>query len=168
MFNNVILIGMPGSGKSTIGRLLSSKLSYGFYDTDRAIELNEDMTIEKIFEIKGENYFREKERILINDLRKMSRFIISTGGGMPVYFDNLNRLKKIGITVFINSSLEVLVKRSSNLNNRPLLKNDAEKNMRSLYYERINIYNQCDIIVQDNGYNAEYIAETITKGLLKY
>ena len=168
MFNNVILIGMPGSGKSTIGRLLSSKLSYGFYDTDKAIELNENMTIEEMFELKGEIYFREKERMLINDLLKMNKYVISTGGGMPIYFDNLKRLKKTGITVFINSSLEVLIKRSPNLNNRPLLKDYAEKNMRSLYYERINIYNQCDIIVKDNGYNAEYVAEVITKKLLKY
>ncbi len=168
MFNNVILIGMPGSGKSTIGSLLSSKLSYGFYDTDKAIELNENMTIEKMFELKGEIYFREKERMIINDLLKMNKYVISTGGGMPIYFDNLKRLKKAGITVFINSSLEILVKRSPNLNNRPLLKDHAEKNIMSLYYERINIYNQCDIIIKDNGYNAEYIAEVITKKLLKY
>lgn len=168
MFNNVILIGMPGSGKSTIGSLLSSKLSYGFYDTDKAIELKENMTIEKMFEINGENYFREKERMLINDLQKMTRFIISTGGGMPVYFDNLKRLKHAGITVFINTSLETLIKRSNTLNDRPLLKNNAEKNMRRLYCERIDIYNQCDIIIQDNGNNAEYIAETIIKKLSKY
>ncbi|MDF2883926.1 MAG: shikimate kinase [Clostridiaceae bacterium] len=168
MFNNVVLIGMPGSGKSTIGKLLSEKLSYSFFDTDKAIELNENVSIEKIFQTKGESYFREKEKMIINDLLKMNKCIISTGGGMPVYFDNLNRLKEAGITIFINSSLEALIKRNGTVSNRPLLKNNVENNIRKLYCKRIDIYNQCDIIIHDNGYNAEYIAETIIKKLTKY
>ena len=87
----ICLIGMPGSGKSTIGKQLSDKLKYSFFDTDEEIEKKEKTKIKDIFLKKGEDYFRSVETDIFNDLMNKNKIVISTGGGLVI--KNLDKLK---------------------------------------------------------------------------
>ena len=87
----ICIIGMPGSGKSTIGKQLSEKLKYSFFDTDEEIEKQEKIKIKDIFSKKGEDYFRSVETTVFNKLINKNKIVISTGGGLVI--KNLNKLK---------------------------------------------------------------------------
>lgn len=138
---------MPYSGKSTIGKLLSRKIGLEFFDTDNIIEEKYEENIENIIKNKGEAYFRKLERKLIEELilKNSNNLLIATGGGMPIYFNNLFMLKNLGTIIFINTNINTILKRSSINNNRPLIKNNFELSLLDLYYFRFNIYRQAHI-----------------------
>ena len=114
----ICIIGMPGSGKSTIGKKLSEKLKYSFFDTDEEIEKQEKIKIKDIFSKKGENYFRSVETAVFNELINKNKIIISTGGGLII--KNLDKLK-ISFNIYLYCSLDILTQRASRNNLRPLL-----------------------------------------------
>lgn len=146
---NIILIGMPLSGKSTLGRELSKILKYDFIDTDILMEEIEGKSIKEIFKIYGEDYFREKELEIINKLKKENNKVISTGGGLPIYNGNIYKLKNIGFTVYLKVPLEELIKRmvKKENNTRPLLKDNDTKFLEGMYKERIEIYEKAHTII---------------------
>lgn len=148
--NNIILIGMPYSGKSTIGEHLSRKMGLEFLDTDNMIEKKYEDNIENIIKSKGEAYFRRLERKLIEELtlnNNNNNLLIATGGGMPIYFNNLFMLKNLGTLIFLDTNIKTIIKRASINNNRPLVKNNFQLSLLDLYYFRFNVYSHAHIHV---------------------
>ena len=135
----ICIIGMPGSGKSTIGKALSKKLNYDFYDTDNTIEDISRLKISEIFASNGESYFRDLESKVLNQLIKINKVIISTGGG--IILKNKKILNK-SFNIFLQCDLDVLIERVSRNNNRPLLLNNLKKNMKNLFNQRKELYNK--------------------------
>lgn len=120
---NIILIGYMGSGKSSLGKLLSQKLKMNFIDSDSEIEKEEGITIPQIFAAKGEAHFRELEvEFLLHN--EFENCVIATGGGMPCFHNNIDRINLIGKSVYLEVSPEELLKRiHQDANERPLLDN---------------------------------------------
>lgn len=149
MGKNVVLIGMPGSGKSTIGKLLAKKLGMEFFDMDEYIEKVENKSIIDMFQL-GEEYFRDAETKASMELSNKSSKVISTGGGIVKRKINIDLLKKNGIVIFLNRPLEI-IKRDINTSSRPLLK-DGIQLLNQMYEERISLYKKyCDYEIINNG-----------------
>jgi len=126
----VFLTGMPGCGKSTFGRKVAAKLDSDFIDLDKVIVEKEGLSISEIFETKGEKYFREIESALLKEtIINKNQFIMATGGGAPCFFDNMNYMNENGITIYIDTPIEILLERLtvSGINKRPLLKQMGEE-----------------------------------------
>ena len=133
------LIGMMGSGKSSIGKLLANKLQFSNIDIDKEIEKDEKLSIKEIFEKKGENYFREIESKYL--LRKRKLAVVSCGGGIILNKKNREFLKTSGYTIYLKSSIPTLEKRLLNENSRPLLDNDGLKEtLITIYNKRKRLY----------------------------
>ena len=145
----VFITGMPGCGKSTFGRKVSSALGVNFIDLDNEIIRHENRSINEIFESNGESYFREIESEILRNLTiKNESFIMATGGGTPCFFDNINFMNDNGITIYIKTEIEDLLDRLSEKgkNKRPLLKGLRRKDLfkeladkldsRKYYYEK--------------------------------
>ena len=137
---NLIFLGMMGSGKSSIGSLVAKKLQLNFIDIDNEIETELGLSIKKIFETKGENYFRKfEEKITLKKL-KLNPVIISLGGGA---FTNRNIRKEViknHLSFWLNWSDEILVNRLKNSKKRPLVSNASENEIIDLIKKRSNIY----------------------------
>jgi shikimate kinase len=151
---NIYLIGMPGSGKSTIGKALAKQLNYRFIDLDHEIERNALMFIDEIFEKYGEETFRIQEKKALSEIRG-DHLVISTGGG--VVKDRTNKHLMQGIKVYIDTDITLIEDRIVNDYPRPLLKN---KSLDTLYQERmLNYVFFADLIVSNDG----NIEQTTTK-----
>lgn len=159
---NIILIGMPGCGKTTIGKVLSERLKVEFIDMDWYIEEKYGKTITQIFE-KGENYFRQLENEAARELGEKKQVIISTGGGVIKNLENIKLLKKNGIVVFIDRPVED-IKKNIETSERPLLKQGADK-IYDLFKERYNIYNECCDFQIVNDSSIDEAIEKIVKAL---
>lgn len=145
---NIILIGMPASGKSTIGKLLAKRTEYEYYDADKYLERKEKMKISNIFKEKGEEYFRNLETKYLKKLSYKEGIVISTGGGAVKRKENMEILKKSGIVIFLDRKTEDIMK--ENHEHRPLLQNP--ENIQKLYSERIDLYRKyADVIVENKG-----------------
>ncbi|WP_461613373.1 shikimate kinase [Clostridium sp. Marseille-QA1073] len=164
---NIIFIGMSLSGKTTLGYEVSKELCYNFIDTDKLIEKRENNTINNIFLLKGEQYFRQCEKNLLNDFKKTERTLISTGGGLPIFNDNMKTLKDIGIVIFLKVDLELLIKRGKNIVDRPLLKCDYEKKLKNMYEERIKTYSKAHMTIE-LGENKEENIDLIMNNIRKF
>ena len=148
---NIVLIGMPGAGKSTIGRILSDKLKYELIDTDRLIVEREECEISDIFSEKGEGYFRDLESDVIKEVSLKKNVIISTGGGAILRDENVNALKAYGRLYFLNRDLSALKPTSD----RPLA--DDFIKIKKLYDVRLPIYKKAadETIDGDKGIDFE-------------
>ncbi|BBM41239.1 shikimate kinase [Leptotrichia shahii] len=154
---NIVLIGMPGCGKSTIGYRMSQKINYSFFDADKYLEEKENRIISDIFSKEGEEYFRKLETKYLKDLSKKEQIIISTGGGAVKKKENIDILKQNGIIIFLNRTIEDISK--ENHENRPLLQN--VENLWKLYDERINLYRKYADIIIKNDDDMNVIVERI-------
>lgn len=118
----VYLIGFMGSGKSFLGRKLADQLGMDFYDLDDQIEEKAEMPISEIFERFGEGFFREIEKSVLHATAKLNEGIISTGGGVPCFFDNVDWMNQQGLTVYLQTDAQLLAERlASEMDHRPLL-----------------------------------------------
>ena len=147
---HIFLIGFMGSGKTSLGRLLARKLKFEFLDTDLLIEDQEKSSIQEIFNTKGESYFRQKEKeALLHLCEKSQPTIFSTGGGMPIFYDNISVMKENGIVIFLNVPVGMLYFRLKNDVKRPLLaeKENLYDYIETTLNERIPVYQQADFTV---------------------
>ena len=157
----ICIIGMPGSGKSTIGKILSKKINYKFFDTDENIEDETKSKINDIFTNKGEAYFRELETKVLNKLIKINKVVISTGGG--IILKNKNILNK-SFNIYLQCDEDILIERASRNKDRPLLLINIKKNMKNLFNERKDIYNDlADLKINTKSDIHKTIAEILNK-----
>ena len=120
-----------GAGKTTVGRLLANKINYSFIDVDCFIENRYHKTISKIFEEKGENGFREIEHRALLEISSYEKVVVSTGGGLPCFFDNMEIMNRTGITIYLKSSIDELISRlNTERQQRPLI---MGKSLEELY-----------------------------------
>lgn len=154
---NLVFIGMPGCGKTTIGRILAEKLHKSFFDVDEYIEKTTGRLIKEIF-LDGEEAFRKIERKAVLELSKSTSSVISTGGGAVKDVNNIISLKENGIIFFIDRPLEDIIN-DLETKDRPLLKEGKHK-VYKLYEERYNLYKEyCDFHIR----NTETIEATVKK-----
>ena len=116
----IFLIGYMGSGKTTLGRKLAYILQYQFIDLDDYIEKQEGRKISHIFEEDGEDYFRKLERVYLHRVIDKEDLVISTGGGTPCFFDNMNQMNEYGKTIYINIHPKALLPRKRRKRNARL------------------------------------------------
>ena len=161
----IALIGMPGCGKSTIGKMLSEKTKIDLIDLDEYIE-GKGQSIESLFE-KGENTFRNCETDCLKETANIEKsLILSTGGGIVKIKQNVDILKENFIVVFIDRPLDNIYS-DIDVNTRPLLKNNKEA-LINLYNERYNLYKDACHIKIDNVFNIEKVVEIIINKIDKY
>jgi shikimate kinase len=146
---NIVLIGMPGSGKTTIGKILSKKSGLKLIDIDKYIEKSSGKTIPQIF-AEGEEAFRNLEREAVRKFSNEKGLIISTGGGTIKNYSNIKALKENGIIIFIDRPIENIAT-NANLSKRPLLK-DGISGLYAIYDERYELYKKyCDFQIENNN-----------------
>jgi shikimate kinase len=162
----VVLVGMMGAGKSSIGRRLATRLSIPFVDADTEIEKAAGMTIPEIFAAHGEPYFRAGEARVIARLLDGGPQVLSTGGG--AYMNPLTRdaVRARGISVWLRATLDVLTRRIKRRGDRPLLQNvDQTETLRRLIEERYPIYAEADLTVESRDVPHDTIVDEIVAGL---
>ncbi len=158
---NIFLIGFMGCGKSTIGKKLAKLIDYDFIDFDQLIENKERLNINDIFNLKGENYFRELETTLLNNLN-INNSVISLGGGTPCFNDNMTIINQKGLSIYLQLPVKTLVKRLADSKiKRPLIE-DVKHNpsalinrINDMLIEREPYYLKADIIFNSINMNAE-------------
>ncbi len=147
---NIFLIGSMGAGKSTLGRLLASALKRPFYDSDKIIEERCGASIPWIFDLEGEEGFREREIQAIEDLTQLKGIILSTGGGSVIKPENRRCLKERGVVVFLRTTVEQQLLRTNKDRSRPLLQTeDPRKKLEELKAIRDPLYLATAHIVVD-------------------
>lgn len=145
---NLYLIGMMGSGKSTVGKLLAQRLEYRFIDTDAAIEKICAQSISEIFQTAGEAEFRDIETQVLADISAYTRLVVSTGGGIATKLENWNHLQQ-GLVVWLDVSVDVLVERLRGDTTRPSIANtrpeELHNKLSSILAERHDRYAAADL-----------------------
>ncbi|MBN2190148.1 MAG: shikimate kinase [Candidatus Aureabacteria bacterium] len=163
---NIVLFGFMASGKSTVAKILSQKLNMKYIEMDDVIEKEAGMPIPEIFSKKGEQYFRNLEKILSERLSSSDNLIISTGGGVVLNEENIRNLRKNGITFSLMVSPENVIKRTEKSTHRPLLNMPDRKNqVGRLLLQRKTHYEKADHIIDTNGLSPENVADAIIKKL---
>jgi shikimate kinase len=146
---SIVLVGLMGAGKTSVGRRLAEKLGLEFVDADHEIETAAGQTIPEIFATHGENYFREGERRVIARLLEEGSKVLATGGGAFMNAETRSAIKRGGVSVWLKADLDLLVKRVQKRDNRPLLKGqDPREVLGKLIDIRYPIYGTADITVE--------------------
>lgn len=144
----IVLVGLMGAGKSTVGRRLAARLGLPFKDADQEIETAAGMTIPDIFAEHGEDYFRDGERRVIARLLQQGPAVLATGGGAYMNAETRVRIAEAGISIWLRADFDVLMRRVRKRSNRPLLQNpDPEGTMRRLMDARHPVYALADVVV---------------------
>ncbi len=160
---NIVLIGMMGSGKSSIGRKLSKKLNLDFIDIDNKIEEMENKTISEIFKINGENYFRKIEEELSITYLKLTNKVISLGGGGFINQKIRKQCLKNCISIWLNWKNETLINRIKNSKKRPLTTKLNTYQLKKLIFKRSKIYNSSEYKINCDKLSKEEILNKIIK-----
>lgn len=161
---NLILVGMMGSGKTTMGRVLARHLGKVFVDSDKEIQQRTGVTIPHIFDIEGETGFRQRETAVIADLVGGDNMVLATGGGVVLAEQNRVLLQHNGIVIYLKASVHDLWLRTRNDRNRPLLQTtDPHAKLTELHHQRDPIYQQIADIVIKTGRQS---VQTLMLGLV--
>ncbi len=149
---NLFLVGLPGAGKSTLGRQLARRLGKTFIDADAELERKLGVTIATIFEIEGEASFRDREEAALIELAAMTNIVLATGGGVVIRAANRDRLRANGTVVYLHAPPETLRERTRRSRHRPLL-NTADPGARliELYTARDPLYREVAACVVESG-----------------
>jgi shikimate kinase len=159
---SVVLIGMMGAGKSSVGRRLGKVLDLPFVDADTEIEKAAGMTIPEIFARHGEAYFRSGETRVVGRLLEEGNTVIATGGGAWMNPQTRAHAKRCGVSVWLKADFDILLRRVKKRGGRPLLKDNPEDTLRRLLAERDPVYAEADIVVRSREVPHEtMVAETL-------
>ena len=164
---SIVLDGMPGSGKSAVGRRLAARLQLPFVDADEEIERAAGKPIMDIFKDHGEAHFRDGERKVIARLLNSGPQVLATGGGAFMVAETRDNVRRLGISVWIKAELQLLVRRVLKRNTRPLLQVDPEGVMRALMQTRYPIYATADVTVESRDLPHDAIVAEIIEALAK-
>lgn len=164
---NVFLIGPMGAGKSTIGRLLAKELGYPFKDSDREIEARTGADIPWIFDVEGEEGFREREEAMIAELVTEDGIVLATGGGVVMRQANRQALAANGLVVYLRTSVDQQLQRTAKDRQRPLLQTpDPEKVLRDLMAKRDPLYGEiADLTIDTDQRGPKVVVNTILAAL---
>jgi Shikimate kinase len=170
---NIFLIGYMGCGKTTIGRLLADDLGMQFVDLDTFIETRFHKTIDALFQEHGEDRFRTIEMNALKEIAQFENIIVSTGGGAPCFFNNLEMMKENGTVVYLKASVDELLKRLwVGKYKRPLLKEKNKEEMSeyitTTLEKRESFYSQADYIYRAERQNTENEVKAIVERLKTY
>lgn len=162
----VVLVGLMGAGKSTIGKKLASVLGLPFRDADTEIEIVSRMSVPELFATYGETEFRDLERRVIQRLLEAGPMVLATGGGAYMNAETRSTVAEAGISVWLNAELDVLMDRVSRRQNRPLLQSsDPRGVMRKLIEERYPIYALADLTVMSRDDRKDVIVQEVIETL---
>src|SRR5580692_11753615 len=163
---SVVLVGMMGAGKTSVGKRLAAKLGLPFVDADAEIEAGAQLTIPEIFERFGEAYFREGERKVIARLLTSGPIVLATGGGAFMNATTRENIARHGVSVWLKPSFDVLLARVRKKSNRPLLKTaNPEETLRQLQDERSPIYALADFTIESLDAAHDSVVEAILRRL---
>jgi shikimate kinase len=163
---SIVLVGMMGAGKSSIGRRLASELGLPFVDADGEIEAAAGMTIPEIFETHGEPYFRSGEARVIARLLEGGPQVLASGGGAFINPQTRALIRARGVSVWLKADLDVLMRRIRRRSDRPLLKtDDPERTLQRLIEERYPVYAEADVTVYSRDVSHEAIVADIIAAL---
>lgn len=162
--NRFFLIGYMGSGKTTLGKILATHLNLAFIDLDTYIEQRYFKTIAQLFEEKGEDEFRIIEQAALQEVSDFENIIISTGGGAPCFFNNMQLMNEKGITIFLNVTAEKLVENLKNAKSvRPLLKDKTDDELLSFIQENLTkrapFYSQAKLVLNPENSIEKLVAQ---------
>jgi shikimate kinase len=164
---SIVLVGMPGSGKSAVGRRLAARLELPFVDADEEIEQAAGKPITDIFKDHGEPYFRDGERKVIVRLLRSGPLVLATGGGAFMVAETQENIRREGISIWLKAELALLLRRVLKRNTRPLLEKDPEGVMRQLMETRYPVYANADITVESHDLPHDAIVGEIIAALAK-
>lgn len=166
---SLVLVGLMGAGKSTIGKRVATMLGLPFHDADYEIEQAARMTIADLFEAYGEPAFRDLERRVILRLLKDGPMVLATGGGAYMNEETRKAIAEKGISVWLHAELDILMERVSHRQNRPLLKRpDPRAFMEALMAERYPIYALADIRVNSRKARRDVVARDVVRTVERY
>ena len=165
---NIVLVGPMGCGKTTVGRQLANKLNQDFFDTDHEIINKTGVSIDHIFDIEGEEGFRQREFEVLESLCDMNNIVLATGGGVILLPKNREVLRSAGVVVYLSSSVEQLLRRTAKSKTRPLLENSLDRkktiieivNARDKYYREV-----ATIVVDTTGKKLNEVIDIVMSDL---
>ncbi len=158
----LVLIGMMGSGKTTVGRLCAQRLGWRFVDIDEEVARHAGMSVGKIFEELGEDWFRQREsESLFQCLERGGSLVVSVGGGAPMVKRNWEAFRQIGVVVYLRATLPTLLSRVGTGEGRPLLSGDVRERLGSLLAERKSVYEQADWILDVDGLEVSEVVSRV-------
>jgi len=166
--NNIILVGPMGSGKTTIGRRLSERLSLDFFDSDHEIVNTTGVSIDHIFDVEGEKGFRARESDVLKKLCNMPSIVIATGGGAVILKDNRELMKKASSIIYLSSSVDQILRRTAKSKTRPLLEksNNRRKTITDIIEARDPLYREVSShIIDTNGKKLNEVIDEIIEAL---
>ncbi len=167
MSNNIILVGLMGAGKSTIGRNLAKRLEKEFYDSDRVIEERTGVDIATIFEIEGEEGFRNREAQVISELCQLDNIVLATGGGSILRDENRRNMKKYSQVIYLSTTAELLYSRIRHDKSRPLMQtSNPLETLKSLLKDREPFYKEVsDLVITTGKQKANVIVKRVENAL---
>lgn len=165
----IVLVGLMGAGKTSVGRRLAEKLGIPFVDADHEIEEAAGKSIAEIFSDHGEAYFREGERRVIQRLIGNGTQVLATGGGAFMNDETRARIQEHGISVWLKASLPLLMKRVAKRQDRPLLKaDDPQTVMRNLMEKRYPVYGLADVMVESRDVQHGQMVNDVIRALAQW
>lgn len=161
---NIVITGFMGTGKSTVGKIVSKKLKMKFKDIDELIEKATAMKISEIFKKFGEQRFRDMETEMVKLVTKKDAQVISTGGGAILREENFHRLKENGVVFCLTASEKTIFERLKNNKERPLLQvENPQEKIKELMEQRTPFYEKADFIIHTDSLSVEEVADKIIK-----
>lgn len=159
--DNIILIGMMGTGKTTVSSILAQELGYTLIDIDTQIEVQEGCPIPVLFQEKGESYFRQVESDTLCRILKGSSQVVSTGGGCVLRTGNQKLMKDAGWVIALTASPESIISRVSSSGDRPLLEGNIEERIKNIMEERKDAYSFADVTIDTSELSPEEVVQHI-------